>query len=114
MRSEELYLTDIIEAADRVAGFLGGAGRDEFLRDELLRSAVLQKLMVMGEAAGRVGEAIRMKYPHVPWRRIAAFRNYAIHEYFGMNWEYAWIAATEDAPLLRSQVQAVLKAEFGR
>ncbi len=114
MRTEELYLRDIIEAADSVAGFLGGAGRDEFLRDELLRSAVLQKLMVMGEAAAHFGETIRTKHPQVPWRWIAAFRNYAIHDYFGMNWEYAWITATEDAPLLRSQVQAVVETEFGR
>jgi uncharacterized protein with HEPN domain len=114
MRSEELYLSDIIEAADSIAGFLGGAGRDEFFRDELLRSAVLQKLMVIGEAAAHVGETIRAKHTQVPWRRIAAFRNYAIHEYFGMNWAYAWIAATEDTPLLRSQVQTVLEAEFGR
>ena len=113
MRREELYLRDIVEAADSVAGFLSGVRREEFLQDDLLRSAVLQKLMVIGEAAAHVGDALRNKYPEVPWRRIVSFRNYAIHEYFGMNWGYAWIAGTEDVQLPRESVIAVLKAEFG-
>ena len=112
MRREELYLRDIVDAADAVATFLSGASRDEFLENELLRSAVLQKLMIMGEAAAHVGDTLRAKHPEVPWRRIVAFRNYAIHEYFGLNWGYAWVAATEDAPLLRQKVLAVLQAEF--
>ena len=46
MRREELYLTDIIEAADAIQQFLAGVQRDIFLQDELLRSAVLHKLTV--------------------------------------------------------------------
>ena len=69
--------------------------------------------MAMGEAAAHVGGTLSRKYPQVPWRRIAAFRNYAIHEYFGMNWEYAWVAASEDTPSVRAAVLATLEAEFG-
>ena len=46
MRREELYLTDIVEAADAIQQFLAGVQRDTFLQDELLRSAVLHKLTV--------------------------------------------------------------------
>ena len=113
MRREEVYLRDIVEAADDVAGFLSGISREEFLRNNLVRSAVLQKLMIIGEAAAHIGEALRTKYPEVPWQGIVSFRNYAIHGYFGVNWGYAWIAATQDTPLLRARVLAVLQAEFG-
>ncbi len=112
MRREELYLRDIVEASDAVASFLVGISREQFLQNDLLRSAVLQKLMIMGEAAAHVSDALRDKYPQVPWRRIVSFRNYAVHEYFGMNWGYAWVAATEDVTLLRESVLAVLQAEF--
>jgi uncharacterized protein with HEPN domain len=47
MRREELYLRDIVEAADDVAGFLSGISREEFLQNNLVRSAVLQKLMII-------------------------------------------------------------------
>ena len=46
MRREELYLTDIIEAADAIQRFLVDVGQNTFLRNELLQSAVLQKLMI--------------------------------------------------------------------
>lgn len=53
MRREKLYLADIVEAADAVATFLAGVERDRFVHDDLLRSAVLQKLSIIGEAAAR-------------------------------------------------------------
>jgi len=51
MRPEVLYLTDIVEAADSIATFLNGVEREAFLTDELRQSAVLQKFIVIGEAA---------------------------------------------------------------
>ena len=41
MRREKLYLADIVEAADAVANFLGGVSNEEFLSNDLVRSAVL-------------------------------------------------------------------------
>jgi uncharacterized protein with HEPN domain len=54
MRSEELYLTDIVDAADAIARFVRGVEREDFCHDELAQSAVLQKLIVIGEAAARL------------------------------------------------------------
>jgi uncharacterized protein with HEPN domain len=38
MRREELYLTDIIEAADAIQRFLRSVDRNTFLQDELLQT----------------------------------------------------------------------------
>ena len=57
MRPERLYLTDIVEAADAIARFLKEIGESDFMQDELRQSAVLQKLIVIGEAAGRIPRA---------------------------------------------------------
>lgn len=54
MRSEILYLTDIVEAIDGVGRFLTAVDRQAFFADELRQSAVLQRLIVIGEAASRV------------------------------------------------------------
>lgn len=40
MRREELYLTDIVEAADAIGRFLEGITCDDFMSDELRQSAV--------------------------------------------------------------------------
>jgi len=54
MRSERLYLSDIVEAADAIERFLRDLPDEEsFYADELRQSAVLQKLTIMGEAAAR-------------------------------------------------------------
>ena len=54
MRRDALYLADIVEAASAVAGFVQGVTEKDFVGNELVKSAVLQKLMVIGEAAARV------------------------------------------------------------
>ncbi len=56
MRRDELYLADIIEAADAIAGFLKDVDKETFAGSDLIRSAVLQKLMVIGEAVARVSD----------------------------------------------------------
>jgi len=38
-----------------------------------------------------------------------AFRNFAVHEYFAVDWQIVWVTATEDVPLLREKVTALLK-----
>lgn len=112
MRRDDLYLNDIIEAADHVATFLSGAGFEGFLNSELVRSAVVQKLAIIGEAAGRISEELSGRYSQIPWSQIIAFRNILIHAYFGIDWSEVWKSATVDCPILRAQVAVVLAAEF--
>jgi uncharacterized protein with HEPN domain len=113
MRREELYLRDIVEAADHVANFLAGVDFRAFSESELLRSAVVQKLAVIGEAAARLPKPLHDAHPETPWPRIVAFRNILIHSYFGVDWDVVWIAATKEAPALREQVDEILRNEFG-
>jgi uncharacterized protein with HEPN domain len=112
MRPEKLYLTDIVEAADAIERFCGTINYDGFLGDELRRSAILQKLIVIGEAAARLSREFRETHPQVEWSDIVRFRNIAVHEYFSVNWKIVWVTATEDVPALRQQVVQILAAEY--
>jgi uncharacterized protein with HEPN domain len=111
MRHESLYLNDIVEAADHIAEFILGTDLEAFQESEMLRSAVIQKLAVIGEAAARVSEELKARHPHVPWPQIVAFRNILIHAYFGIDWEVVWRAARNRCPVLRQQVAGILAAE---
>jgi len=108
MRREELYLTDILEAADAIQRFIQGVERQDFFDDELRQSAVLQKLIVIGEAAARLPKEFVDRHPEIEWADIVAFRNIAVHEYFAVNWPIVWVAATQDAPALRREVARIL------
>jgi uncharacterized protein with HEPN domain len=111
MRPEELYLTDIIEAADAVQRFIAGIEPDDFLNDELRQSAVLQKLIIIGEAAARLPNSFREQHAEVEWRKIAAFRNIAVHSYFSVNFSIVWVTATQDVPNLRLKIVQILGNE---
>ena len=114
MRRESLYLNDIVESADHIAEFISGTDFEGFQRSELLRSAVVQKLAIVGDAAARVWEDLTTRHPEVPWPQIIAFRYILIHAYFGIDWEVVWLAATDRCPVLRRQIAGILAAEFGR
>ena len=111
MRRERLFLADIVEAADAIAEFLAGRTKEQFLADDLLRSALLHKLTVIGEAAARLSARFRKQHSSVPWADIVGFRNIVVHSYFAVDWEIVWVAATKDAPELRRVVQTLLDAE---
>ena len=112
MRPEKLYLTDIVEAAQAIARFIMGENYYEFEQNEMMNSAVLQKLTVIGEAASRLPKEFTSRFPEIPWVDIIGFRNIAVHEYFAIRWDIAWVAASEEVPVLKEQVEKILREEF--
>jgi uncharacterized protein with HEPN domain len=112
MRREELYLTDIIEAADAIQRFLAGIQCAAFLQDDLLRSAVLNKLTIIGEAAARLPVEFLERHPDIEWADIVGFRNIAIHAYFAVEWPIVWVTATQDVPELRRKIASILDLEY--
>jgi uncharacterized protein with HEPN domain len=112
MRREELYLTDIVEAVEAIQKFLSGVERNTFLNNDLLRSAVLQKLSVIGEPAARLPLEFRIRHSEIEWEDIIGFRNIAVHAYFAVDWAIVWVAATREAPQLRDMVAGILAKEY--
>lgn len=111
MRRETQFLADILEAADAVQRFLDGINREEFLQNEVLQSAVLQKLIVIGEAAARLPRRFREEHSEVEWPDVIGFRNIAVHAYFSVNWSIVWNTAAHDVPLLRTKMAGILGAD---
>lgn len=108
MRSDRLYLSDMVGAAESIRRFVAGKSIDNFIYNELLQSAVLQKLIVMGEAAARVSPGFGEAHPEVEWQDIAAFRNFAVHAYFAVDWRIVRETATVDAAQAGKTVQHLL------
>lgn len=86
--------------------------REDFFKDEMRQSAVLQKLIVIGEAAARLPADCRQQHPEVKWADIVGFRNIAVHEYFVISWPIVWVTATQDVPNLRHKVARILAEEY--
>jgi uncharacterized protein with HEPN domain len=112
MRLEKLYLVDILEAADAIQRFIEPTNKEGFLCYELRQSGVLQKLIVIGEAAARLPKEFQAKHTEIEWSDIIGFRNIAVHEYFAIMWEIVWETAITDVPDLRKQIAIILATEF--
>ncbi|MBZ5606017.1 MAG: DUF86 domain-containing protein [Acidobacteriia bacterium] len=86
---------------------------EDFQNSDLVRSAVVQKLPVIGEAVARLSNEIKERNPQVEWAQITGFRNVLIHAYFGIDWDIVWQAAKDKCPILRELVAEILAAESG-
>ena len=113
MRPDKLYLVDMVEAAEAITEFVTGMEAAQFFRDQKTQSAVLQKLIVIGEAATRLSDEFKTCHPDIEWRDIVAFRNILVHAYFSIQLEIVWETATHDVPVLENQIVEILSQEFG-
>lgn len=107
MRREDQYLRDILDAADAIERFVRGVRRERFLEDDLLQSAVIQKLIVIGEAVAHLSEGFLRAHRDVQWADVVGFRNVAVHGYFALDWEIVWDTATRNVPELRRDVARI-------
>ena len=88
----------------------GRIGESAFMRDVRTQDAILRRLEIVGEAAKRLPAAFRDAHPHVPWRRIAGFRDVVIHHYDKVDLHAVWRLVEHDVPLLRKQVEDLLRS----
>ena len=112
MRSDDLYLVDLIEAAEGVERLLGDHDFETFAHDDTIRSAVLWKLYIISEASTKLSARSRDRLKNIAWDEIRGFRNRLAHGYFTLAWERVWDVAKHNAPLLRSQAEEILAREF--
>ena len=112
MRREQLFLDDILAAADAIAEFIPGQNAESFPENRLVRSAAVHQLTIIGEAVTRLPVELQERHPHVPWAGIKGFRNIIVHHYFGIDWEEVWRSATVRMPILRSRIVEIQHKEF--
>ena len=64
----------------------------------MLLFAVLRAIEVIGEAASRVSEDVRVVNASVPWKAIVGMRNRLIHAYFDVDTEMVWETVQVEIP----------------
>ena len=82
---------------------------EQFLHHDLVQVWVLHHLLIIGEAARGISEKLRAEHPKTRGRR-SSDRNAVVHEYFGLNLKQVWMVLVRDLPVLRVEVEAILKS----
>jgi uncharacterized protein with HEPN domain len=91
-------LLDIMLAAEDALSFVAGLDERAFLASGLHQSAVIRKLEVMGEAAGKVSNAFCAAHPEIPWKQMTGLRHRLIHDYGDVRLDIVWRVVREHCP----------------
>jgi uncharacterized protein with HEPN domain len=108
-RDYKIYLKDIIECIGKVKNYTAGLSLIEFCNDPKTIDAVIRNLEIIGEAARRLPEEIKLKFPDVEWHKIISLRNILIHEYPGIDLETIWDIIENKLSPLEKQVKEILQ-----
>ncbi|MEK7544301.1 MAG: DUF86 domain-containing protein [Patescibacteria group bacterium] len=109
-KTPDVYLHHILDAIGRIQRYVTGVEKEAFLADDsMVAAAVVREFEIIGEAMAQIADAYKKQYESVPWREIIDMRNRLIHGYFSVDYEIVWKSATEDLPILKQQIEDLLK-----
>lgn len=112
-REWRFYIDDMIGFAEKILSYTEGLDQDSFIAHDLTYDATLRNLELIGEAANRIPEASRLRYPDIPWRMIIATRNRLIHAYLGIDNDTVWSIIQDNIPELLEQLSEIKSQQAG-
>jgi uncharacterized protein with HEPN domain len=107
-REPSLSLRDIFDSIEMIVQFVRGMELEAFREDPKTVAAVERKLLLISEAAIRLGEDAERLCPGLPWHNIRGIGNWLRHRYDRVDVETVWITVVDHLPPLRSGVLRAL------
>ena len=111
-RDPTLSLRDISEAISMIERFTLGMNFDAYREDLKTMAAVERKLLLISEAAVRLGEEGPALCPGLPWENIRGIGNWLRHQYDRVDVETVYRTVREDLPALKAGVQRALSVSM--
>jgi uncharacterized protein with HEPN domain len=109
LKDDSVYLRHIL---DEIA-FLERIAKDrtlnDLINDDYFSHAVRSAIEVIGEAANNVPESVKVEYPDLPWKEMAALRNRIIHGYFRIDYSIVWNVIVNDLPEVKPAIVTILR-----
>jgi uncharacterized protein with HEPN domain len=103
-------LQDIVDAADEIANFINGIETyAEFKKDRRTVRAVERCLLIISEAAKKLGDSAPLFAPEQPWTDIRGIGNHLRHEYDQIRESIIWKTIRDDIPPLRQACFSALQ-----
>jgi len=110
-RSPLDYCRHILDETAFLIDRSGKISETVFSNDPVYQRAFVRSLEIIGEASKQVDPALRAKYPHIPWTKMARMRDKVIHHYFGVEYDLVWAVVEQEIPGLDSALRELLARE---
>ena len=99
-------IEDILDAIERIERYTA-SGREAFGQDEIAQDAVLHRLQIIGEAAGRLSTEFRSEQTQTPWQQIINLRHVLVHHYENVDLDIIWSIIEKRLPQLQEDLDAL-------
>jgi uncharacterized protein with HEPN domain len=98
----------MLDSTQAILAFAEGRKRSDLDRDRQFLSAVLREFAVLGEAANKISEKMKKRFPEFPWKEMIGMRNRLIHAYFDIDHDVIWRTIREYLPTLRELLEQIV------
>ncbi len=110
-RGDKEFVLDMFISCKKILSYIKDMSYEDFKKDEKTVDAVIRNIEILGEAAKKISDEFKRKYPHVEWKEIAKTRDKLIHKYFGVDVEIIWTISKKDIPQLKEKLESILRKE---
>ncbi len=110
-------LSDIYTSVERIFVMLETETLDSFLHPSSMtvQDAVARRFTIIGEAAAallRKHPEFCDMHPEIPLRQARGMRNFLVHDYDGVDWEWVWDTVKGELPRLIHTIEPFLAENF--
>ncbi len=99
-----LYITDALESVEAIETYIQDLTFEAFENDRKTYSATIREYIIIGEAISKTIDLLQEQSPDFPWRSIKDFRNFIVHEYFGVDTKIIWDLSTIELDELKKHL----------
>ena len=110
MRRDALFVTEMLDAAERIIELVGDLGHLEGQHERVVVESLLWNFTVLGEAAARVSPELKDAHPKVPWSDPVRMRNRIVHGYWSVMVDTLIATGQDDLPDVVASLRSVLDA----
>jgi uncharacterized protein with HEPN domain len=98
------FIEDILDGMNKAEMLLEGVSYPQFETDFRINFAVVRALEIIGEAAKRLPDELRQRYPDVPWKSMPGMRDPIIHGYDNVDLQIVWAVVKNDIPQIKPKI----------
>ncbi len=113
-KDNTVYLRHILDAIHRIETYIEGITYENFIDNNLVQSAVIREIEIIGEATKNLAGEFSDKYPNIPWRKMVGMRDKLIHDYLGVDLDAVWDTIEKDIPALKNKLRNFIEKKARR